>query len=208
MRILIADDHHLIRQGLALLIEGFAECEVVGSAGDGLEAARLALQLLPDIALLDINMPGMNGIEACRRMLSAQPKLAVILLSMHPDESYVLRGIEAGARGYVLKDAAPEELEQALRLVARGESYFSPQVTGAVMARLLGPEKAPVPALSARQLQVLRLICDGHSNPVIAKRLGISPKTVDTHRSQLMQKLGVHDVANLTRYAIRIGLIS
>ena len=208
MRILIADDHHLIRQGLELLIEGFAECEVVGSTGDGLEATRLVLQLLPDVVILDINMPGMNGIEACRCMLSAQPKLGVILLSMHPDESYVLRGIEAGARGYVLKDAAPEELEQALRLVARGESYFSPQVTGAVMARLLGPEKAPVPALSARQLQVLRLICDGHSNPVIAKRLGISPKTVDTHRSQLMQKLGVHDVANLTRYAIRVGLIS
>ena len=208
MRILIADDHHLIREGLALLIEGFPECEVVGSAGDGLEAARLALQLEPDIALVDINMPGMNGIEACRCMLSAQPKLGVILLSMHPDESYVLRGIEAGARGYVLKDAAPEELEQALRLVARGGSYFSPQVTGAVMARLLGSEKASVPALSARQRQVLRLICEGHSNRVIAKRLHISPKTVDTHRSQLMKKLGIHDVANLTRYAIRVGLIS
>ena len=209
MRILIADDHLLVREGLRLLIGGFADCEVVGSAGDGREAVRLAQKLAPDVVLLDINMPELNGIDACRLILSEQPQARVVLLSMHPDEGYVLRGVEAGAKGYVLKDAAPEELEQALRQVERGGSFFSPQVTGAVMERLRGGAgKPPAITLSARQCEVLQLICEGHTNRGIAERLHISHKTVDTHRTQIMRKLDIHDVAGLTRYAMRAGLIA
>ena len=209
MRILIADDHLLVREGLRLLIGGFADCEVVGSAGDGREAVRLAQKLAPDVVLLDINMPELNGIDACRLILSEQPQARVVLLSMHPDEGYVLRGVEAGAKGYVLKDAAPEELEQALRQVERGGSFFSPQVTGAVMERLRGGAgKPPAIKLSARQCEVLQLICEGHTNRGIAERLHISHKTVDTHRTQIMRKLDIHDVAGLTRYAMRAGLIA
>ena len=209
MRILIADDHLLVREGLRLLIGGFADCEVVGSAGDGREAVRLAQKLAPDVVLLDINMPELNGIDACRLILSEQPQARVVLLSMHPDEGYVLRGVEAGAKGYVLKDAAPEELEQALRQVERGGSFFSPQVTGAVMERLRGGAgKPPAIKLSARQCEVLQLICEGHTNRGIAERLHLSPKTVDTHRTQIMRKLDIHDVAGLTRYAMRAGLIA
>ena len=209
IRILVVDDHQLVREGLRLLIAGFADCEVIADAKEGAEARRLARELAPDIVLLDINMPGQNGVQICRHVLAEQPQSKVVMLSMHSDQDYVLRSVEAGAKGYVLKDSAPEELEQALRQVMRGGSYFSPQVTGALMARLRGGvEPAPAVTLSMRQHEVLRLICEGHSNRSIGQRLHISPKTVDTHRTQLMQKLGIHDVAGLTRYAMRIGLIA
>jgi DNA-binding NarL/FixJ family response regulator len=208
IRILIADDHTLMRKGLKNLIAGFADCEVAGDVADGREAVRLARALSPDVVLLDITMPELNGLDACQRILREQPQIKVILLSMHADEDYVLRGITAGAKGYVLKDAAPEELEQALRLVARGGTFLSPQVTGVVVEQLRrGVKDAQEIELSARQREVLQLIAEGHSTRDIAEKLHISVKTVETHRSQVMQKLDVHDVAGLTRYAMRIGLI-
>ena len=209
IRILVADDHTLMRMGLKKLIAGFADCEVVADVADGREAVRLARTLSPDVALLDITMPELNGLDACKRILREQPQIKVILLSMHADEDYVLRGIAAGAQGYVLKDTAPEELEQALRLVAHGGSFLSPQVTGVVVEQLRRGAKAPQEiALSGRQREVLHLIAEGHSTREIAEKLNISVKTADTHRTQLMRKLGIHEVAGLTRYALRTGLIA
>ena len=208
IRVLLADDHNLVRAGLKKLIASFLDCEVVGDVGEGREAVRLASELAPDVVMLDISMPDLNGLEACQRILCEQPDIKVILLSMHADEDYVLRGLAAGAKGYVLKDAAPEELEQALRLVACGGTFLSPTVTGLVAEQLRrGVTEPQAIGLSARQREVLKLICEGHSTRGIAELLHISVKTVETHRAQTMQKLGIHDVAGLTRYAMRIGLI-
>lgn len=208
IRILLADDHTLMRVGLKNLISNFEDCEVVGAASDGREAVRMARELAPDIVLLDITMPDLNGLDACQQILDKQPQIKVILLSMHADEDYVLRGITAGAKGYVLKNAAPEELEQAIRMVARGGSFLSPQVTGVVVEQLRRGVKVPQAIeLSARQREVLQLVGESRSTREIAEQLHISAKTVETHRAQIMQRLGIHDVAGLTRYAIRIGLI-
>lgn len=208
IRILIADDHTLMRMGLKKLIAGFPDCEVVGDVADGREAVRQARALAPDVALLDISMPELNGLDACQRILRDQPQIKIILLSMHAVEDYVLRGITAGAKGYVLKDAAPEELEQALRIVARGGTFLSPQVTGLVVEQLRRGVREPQEiVLSERQRDVLQLIAEGHSTRDIAEKLYISVKTVESHRAQVMQRLDVHDVAGLTRYAMRTGLI-
>ncbi|MCX7143351.1 MAG: response regulator transcription factor, partial [Proteobacteria bacterium] len=159
--------------------------------------------------VMDIGMPGLDGIEATRRILAGNPAIKVVALSTYSDKRIAQQMMEAGAKGYVRKDAAPEELEQALRQTAQGGSFFSPEVTGTVMARLRGEARGtPAPTLSAREREVLQLVCEGHTNRDIGIRLQISHKTVDTHRSNLMHKLGIHDVAGLTRYALRIGLIS
>lgn len=207
-RVLLVDDHALVRAGLAKLVAAFSGCEVVAEAVDGREALRLARQLAPDVVLLDVSMPGLNGLDACERMGTEAPGTRVVLLSMHASEEFVLAGLRAGARGYVLKDAAPEELEQALDAVMRGDIYLSPQVTGHVVEQLRRGERTTEPAkLTTRQREVLQLIAEGKSTREIAMRLHVSIKTVETHRAQIAQRLGIRDVAGLTRYAMRIGLV-
>lgn len=210
-RILIADDHALVRQGFRALLSTIADFEVVGEAGNGREALELIRALAPEVALLDITMPELNGLDAAAQALREQPKLKVIILSMHAAEIYVLEALRAGAAGYLLKDADAGELERAIRAVAHGQRYLTPSVSHYVIDRFLdaewGGKKAEAEALSPRQREVLQLVAEGRSSREIAERLHLSVKTIETHRAQLMQRLEIFDVAGLTRYALRIGLI-
>lgn len=211
VRVLLADDHALVRAGLRKLLESLPDIEVVGEADDGQALLTLAGQLQPDLVLTDIAMPGLNGLEAAARLNKSHPRIRVLILSMHQNEDYVRQALRAGAAGYLLKDAAPVELEHALKAVRRGETYLSPAVSKGVMSdyvqRLRG-EESPGEALTPRQREVLQLVAEGKSTKEIARRLALSVKTVETHRSQLMKQLDLHDVAALVRYAIRTGLIS
>lgn len=211
IRVLLADDHTLVRAGLRKLLESMPDVEVVGEADDGLALLALAAQLQPNLVLTDIAMPGLNGLEATARLVKAQPETRVVILSMHQDEEYVRQALRHGAAGYLLKDAAPVELELALKAVLRGETYLSPAVSKGVLSdyvqRLRGDEK-PAVLLTPRQREVLQLIAESHSTKEIARRLDLSVKTVDTHRSGLMKQLDIHEVAGLVRYAMRTGLIS
>lgn len=211
VRVLLADDHALVRAGLRKLLESLPDIEVVGEADDGQAVLTLAGQLHPHLVLMDIAMPGLNGLEAAARLTKLHPQTRVLILSMHQNEDYVRQALRAGAAGYLLKDAAPVELEHALKAVLRGQTYLSPAVSKGVMSdyvqRLRG-EESPGEALTPRQREVLQLVAEGKSTKEIARRLGLSVKTVETHRSQLMKQLDLHDVAALVRYAIRTGLIS
>lgn len=210
-RTLLADDHTLVRAGLRKLLEAMPEIEVIGEAADGLALLGMADQLQPHLVLMDIAMPGLNGLEATARLTRAQSQVKVIVLSMHQNEEYVRQALRNGASGYLLKDAAPMELDLAVRAVLRGETYLSPSVSRGVVSdyvqRLIADEK-PGDGLTPRQREVLQLIAEGHSTKEIARRLDLSVKTVDTHRTQLMKQLDIHEVAGLVRYALRIGLIS
>jgi DNA-binding NarL/FixJ family response regulator len=212
-RVLLADDHQLVRAGLRLLIDGLSDFEVVAEVGDGVEALEAARKLQPDIALLDISMPRMGGLEAADAMRTASPATRVVALSMHASEQHFAAALKAGAIGYVIKDAAVNELAEALRTVAAGNHYVSPRISGALMqslARNLRGEQRDTadPVLSPRQRQVLQLIAEGRNTREIADQLHVSVKTVETHRAELMRRLDIHDVAGLTRYAIRAGLVS
>ena len=211
VRVLLADDHTLVRAGLRKLLESIPDVEVVGETVDGVALLALAAQLQPSLVLTDIDMPGLNGLEATARLVKAQPEVRVIILSMHQNEEYVRQALLHGATGYLLKDAAPAELERALKAVLRGETYLSPAVSKGVLSdyvqRLRGDEKPRV-LLTPRQLEILRLVVESQSTKEIARRLDLSVKTVDTHRSRLMNQLDIHDVAGLVRYAMRTGLIS
>ncbi len=211
VRVLLADDHTLVRAGLRKLLESMPDYQVVGEAGDGLALLALADKLQPTLVLMDIAMPGLNGLETTARLLKVQPDIRVLILSMHQNEEYVRRALRHGAVAYLLKDAAPLELELALAAVMRGETYLSPAVSKGVVndyvQRLRG-EDHPGEALSPRQREVLQLIAEGHSTKEIARRLDLAVKTVETHRSQLMKLLDIHEVAGLVRYAMRAGLVS
>lgn len=211
VRVLLADDHTLVRAGLRKLLESIPDVEVVGEAADGLALLALAAQLQPNLVLTDIDMPGLNGLEATARLVKLQPETRVVILSMHQNEEYVRQALLHGATGYLLKDAAPVELELALKAVLRGETYLSPAVSKGVLSdyvqRLRGDEKPGV-LLTTRQREILQLVAESHSTKEIARRLDLSVKTVDTHRSRLMNQLDIHDVAGLARYAMRTGLIS
>ncbi len=211
VRVLLADDHTLVRAGLRKLLESMPDYQVVGEAGDGAALLELADTLQPNLELMDIAMPGLNGLEATARLLKTQPDIRVLILSMHQNEEYVRRALRHGAVAYLLKDAAPLELELALAAVMRGETYLSPAVSKGVVndyvQRLRG-EDSVGEALSPRQREVLQLIAEGHSTKEIARRLDLAVKTVETHRSQLMRLLDIHEVAGLVRYAMRTGLVS
>ncbi len=210
IRVFLADDHTLVRAGIRGLLEGLHGVEVVGEAGDGQEALRLVEDLRPHVVLLDVGMPGLNGLEVAGRIGAFDASIRVIILSMHTSEEYVLRALRAGCAGYLLKASAVSELEVAVRAVARGESYLSPAVSKRVVDDYVsrtGGATDPLDALTPRQREVLQLAAEGHSSKEIAQRLGLSYRTVEAHRAQLMERLGVHDLAGLVRFAVRVGLI-
>ncbi|MEI8156503.1 MAG: response regulator transcription factor [Burkholderiales bacterium] len=211
VRVLLADDHTLVRAGLRKLLESIPGMEVVGEAGDGLQLLEMVEKLQPQVVLMDIAMPGLNGLEATGRLVKAWPSIRVLILSMHQNAEYVRQALRQGAVAYLLKDAAPLELEWALSAVLRGETYLSPAVSKGVVSdyvQRLRSEEQPAEALTPRQREVLQLIAEGHSTKEIARRLDLSVKTVETHRTQLMKQLDIHEVAGLVRYAIREGLVS
>jgi DNA-binding NarL/FixJ family response regulator len=211
LRVMLADDHTLVRAGLHKLLDAIPSVQVVGEAGDGQTLLELAAQHHPDVVLMDIAMPGLNGLEATARLLQDSPAVRVMILSMHQSEEYVRRALRLGASAYLLKDAAPMELELALAAVMRGETYLSPAVSKGVVSdyvqRLRSDDQAGDP-LSARQREVLQRIAQGLSTKEIARQLDLSVKTVETHRTSLMKQLDVHEVTGLVRYAIKMGLVS
>jgi len=209
--ILLADDHTLVRAGIRALIEQLPTVKVVGEAKDGREALRLVKERKPDLILMDVAMPGLNGLEATARVSKEFPDVRVIILSMYANEEYVREAINAGAAGYLVKRSATTELERAITAVARGEKYFSPLVSAHVNrdrnGRVSG-ERASIDRLTPRQREILQLVAERHSTKDIAGILSISIKTVETHRAQLMERLDIHDVPGLVRFAIRAGLVS
>jgi len=211
IRVLLADDHTLVRAGLRKLLESMPGIEVVGEASDGLELLELAEKLQPQVVLMDIAMPGLNGLEATGRIARAWPDIRVLILSMHQNAEYVRQALRHGAVAYLLKDSAPMELELALKAVLNGETYLSPAVSKGVVTdyvHRLRTEEQPADVLTPRQREVLQLIAEGQSTKEIARRLDLSVKTVETHRTQLMKQLDIHEVAGLVRYAMRSGLVS
>jgi two-component system, NarL family, response regulator NreC len=206
IRIMLADDHVIVRQGLKYILqeEGF---QVVGEASNGQEAVRLAEKLCPEVAVLDVGMPLLNGIDATKEIVKASPRTKTILLTMHSENHFVLNSLRAGARGYLLKERAAEDLVQAVAEVTRGGIYLSPSISRTVVqAYLTSTELNPDP-LSVRERQVLQLVAEGNTSKDVATILGISVKTAESHRNHIMDKLNIHDVAGLVRYAIRNGLI-
>jgi len=210
IRVVLADDHALVRAGFRSLIEALPGIEVIAETGDGRQALQLTLTHHPDVVLMDIAMPGMNGLEVTARVAKQAPNVRVIILSMHADEEYVWQALRAGAGGYLLKEASMAELELAIKAATRGETYLSPAVSKQVAdyVRRTGGTAGALELLTPRQREILQLIAEGHSTKKIAHTLQVSVKTVETHRAQLMERLGIYDVAGLVRFAIRVGLVS
>lgn len=206
IRVLLADDHLIVRQGLRMLLEK-ERYEVIAEASDGHEAIQLARDLQPDVAVLDVEMPRLNGLDVLRELTRICPKTRSIILTRHVEEPYAIEALRAGARGYVLKTQAAFDLVAAVGHVYRGEVYLSPKVSKTVVEAYLAKTDLPDEPLTARERQVIQLIGEGHSTKQIAALLGISVKTVDTHRTKLMFKLDIHQTAGLVRYAIRRGMI-
>jgi DNA-binding NarL/FixJ family response regulator len=207
IRILLADDHAVVRQGFKLILGGQPDMEIVGEAGNGREAVELAEKLRPDVAVVDVAMPELNGIEATRRMGEAAPRTRVLALSMHKDSVYVREILRAGARGYLLKDQVDTDLLAAVRAVARGEGYISPGVSDAVLNDYRRHVSDPIDLLSSREREVLQMIAEGKTNKEIATVLNLSVYTVDAHRGRIMEKLNLHSVNELVRFAVRKGLV-
>ncbi len=209
VRVLLAEDHQLVRAGIHALLDRMTGVEVVAEVSDGGEALKAVEAIQPDLVLMDVAMPGLNGLEAAGRITRQWPEVRIIMLSMHANEEYLRQALKAGAMGYLLKGADLVELEQAIRTVSGGEPYLTPSVARyAIDAYRQGGvrELAPVERLSPRQREILQLIAEGHSTKEMAYRLKLSAKTVETHRAQLMERLDIHDIAGLVRFAIKAGL--
>ena len=210
IRILLADDHKIVRDGLRSLLTQQHDMEVVAEAVNGRMAVELASTLSPNVAILDIGMPELNGIDATKKLMAEVSGVRVIALSMHSDRRFVEGMLQAGATGYLLKDCAFEELVRAVRAVVNGQIYLSPGISGVLVADYLSKSSAPAGAardvLTSREREVLQLLAEGHGTKVIASRLHVSVKTIETHRHRIMRKLDLHSVAELTKYAIREGL--
>ena len=206
IRIALADDHNVVRQGLRALLEGVKDFRVVGEARDGKEMVELVFREKPDVAVIDLAMPSLNGVEATRRIVRDLPAVRVLVLSMYTGEEYVREALAAGAAGYLVKDSAADDLVEAIRLVAKGSQFLSPAI--AHLAQPGGKGTAsPLDRLTSREREVLQLIAEGNSNKEIAARLSLSVKTIEAHRTNLMTKLDIHDTASLTRFAIARGLV-
>jgi DNA-binding NarL/FixJ family response regulator len=209
IRVLVADDHMIVRAGIRHVVESESDFEVVGEAASGAEALSLASELLPDVVVLDISMPDQSGLDVAARLRRSAGPPRVLILSMHDNPEYVLESVRAGAHGYLLKDTAATELRNAIRAVCRGDSYFSPPVASRLTAAVQGEHASTnaVDQLTSRELEVLRGVVQGHTSKQIAGDLGISHRTVETHRESLMRKLKIRSVAELTRFAIETGII-
>ena len=210
IKILLVDDHQILRDGIRSLVKGYDDMEVIGEAADGREALDMVEKLSPDIVIMDISMPDLNGIDATRMIINEAPDVKVIALSMHHDKQFVSEIFKAGASGYLIKDSAFDELEHAIRIVMSGQTYINPQIASLVVESLVNQSVTPNPKsfslLTEREREVLQLIADGKSTKQIAIDLNVSSKTIESHRRQVMGKLNVRSVADLTKFAIREGL--
>ncbi len=211
IRVVLADDHTLVRAGIRALLEKLPGVEVIGEAGDGREVLNLVRQHRPDVVLMDISMPGLNGLEAAVRMAKEFPDVRVIILSMHNNEEYYWRALKAGAAGYLLKKAATAELETALQRVVHGEIYLSQEISARLARKPslqgIAGQKSPLEQLTGRQREILQLIAEGQNTKGIAELLKVSPKTIEYHRMKLMDGLNIHDVPGLVRFALKVGLL-
>lgn len=211
IRVLLADDHDLVRAGLRALLEKMPDIEVAGEAADGREALRQIEALAPRVVLMDVMMPELNGLEATARTAHQFPDTRIVILSMNSGQEFVMQALQSGASGYLLKKITPAELELAIKTVAHGETYLSSAISSQTIEACLSNHGGPTSSLqklTQRQREILQLIAEGNATKLIASKLGISPKTVETHRADLMDALSIYDIAGLTRYAIRMGLIA
>jgi DNA-binding NarL/FixJ family response regulator len=207
IRILLADDHALVRQGFRMILSAQPDMEIIGEAGNGREAVELAEKLQPDVIIMDVTMPELNGIEATRRIAISVPRARVLALSMHKDSVYVREILRSGARGYLLKDSDDSDLISAVRSVAKGEGYLSPSVSDAVLTDYRRHVTDPIDLLTTREREVLQMIAEGKTNKEIATTLHLSVYTVEAHRGRVMEKLNLHSTGELVRFALRSGLI-
>ena len=213
IRILIADDHGIVRKGLRLQLEQNTDFEVVGEATEGREAVRMAEELLPDVVIMDIAMPNLNGIQATTQLVKKNPQIGVIILSMYSDETYLMRTLAAGAKGYLLKDSADVDLHRAVEVVAQGKPFFSPAIADTLLEDYMRQLQQrglqdSYDLLTEREKEILQLLAEGKSNKDVAGILNLSTNTVETHRTRIMQKLDLHSTADIVLYAVRKGIIS
>jgi len=205
--VFLADDHTVVRQALAEMIERDERFTIIGQCGDGLQVAEQVHQVRPDVLVLDISMPGLNGLDVCREVVRKNPKLAVLILSMHDEDEFVARALENGASGYLMKEADNDQLADALQTVARGQLYLAPGISRTVLQQIGRSADDPYESLTTREREVLQLIAEGKTNREVAALLALAVKTVDTHRTRLMRKLGIHDQTTLVKYALRKGIV-